>query len=234
LLTTELKGEERHLFRRPLGAAEALDLGKVELYPDPFVLGDVVSADAQEALIRRDREIVAIKLDGTGQRTIVSDDRSTAAFLSGHDVLYVEGKNLMPPEQDVPEYVFALGLLRGEQRVALADHAECSITLLSRSKRLVVRACHDGVHIYSLDAARELRAIAHAATMESWLMPVGFDDNDAGLVVAIGTDTSTSNAQHELRFLGLDGRDRTLGRAHTLVGANGHTGWPSFALRPKR
>lgn len=222
---------ERRLMRRDLDGTRAVDLGIVfPMHDYGSPVGPVVSESSYELIAQRATETVALRIDGTGERTIAAG-KVMAGFLRGSDVLYSEIKDLGGYGDDVPNNVDSLWLLRGGQRTLLADFDHCGGPTLSRSLRLAARVCRDGVHIYSLETARELRVVARNDLPEPATL-LGFDAGDSGLLVALGPGSALPDAEHELRVLGLDGRDRTLGVSHSHVRPNGLGTWPAFAFWP--
>lgn len=223
LLSLEDAGVGYHLIWRRVDGGDSRDLG-----PSGTRLaisrgldgGTWVSPDGAEVLVPRDPELLAVRVDGTGERTISSEGPSRAAFTARGDVLF-ELENNTTPGSDTPIYEYALRLdTGGEVRTIRDFQARCEASTISRTGAYVVFPCDGVLAVQSLVSAEIVLAL-------DGTFDVGFDAEDRGLVYA--QSAAGPGLAYALHYATLDGAtDRVLGEAAYLDVPGGVIEWAPY------
>jgi hypothetical protein len=234
LLVREQVGAIIHLMRYELASGARLDLGTSDL--DTFETfdgsrgGSLISPDGREAIVRRGRTLVAVSLDGTGARTVASlaeFEIARAVFTGSGDVVYE--LTMQRPGNDIVDSSPSVWRSRGGELAQVAPRASCGLTVFSRSGKTAARVCVDGIHVLSLDEAKEVRTIrgatwpAPALGALAFVALLGIDADDRGLIAAVDPTAfdAAVAADYQLVYLGTDGTQTELGRARNTPGRGG-------------
>jgi hypothetical protein len=199
------------------GAADDLGAGQPSTFLDyTSVPGGLrFSPCGEEVLTYRDGALVALSLDGAGQRVISEEWVRRAAFTGSGDVVFELEINTEVPPDDTPEYEYSSFVVspNGDIRPLRENDPTCELAHVAASGDYVAYSCADAP-VHRIDGSHVVNAGGYYV--------LGFDKGEQGVVVA---DPSTT----EVRYVPLDGGPpRVVSQFHS--GAGGE--WPPFAYAP--
>lgn len=140
VITAEQRGDEYRAIARAIdGSGSAVDLGPTrrDMYtygPDPGL--SLFSPDGTEILSMDGTTLVALRLDGSGARTIAAVGQIyawRAGFTPAGDVLYMKSTNTEQPPDDTPEFAYTTRIVDTEGTVRTLRELDpaCTIALVS-------------------------------------------------------------------------------------------------------
>jgi hypothetical protein len=218
--------EGSNLMVRNLATGGAVDLGPAEARlatRAPLDGISLISPDASEVLTVRAGALVALRLDGSGERTILAEAPESAGFTAAGAVIYVIEIDLDPSDVRVTSYNLWIDD-GGTQRALREDSRACNPAFASTTGAYVAWPCQDGVTVFSLPDGTEQSAGPPGHVL-------GFDRNDGGLL--IGRYSNVEPADYTVHYIDLvRGTEALLGSVAYLDTANGHVEWPPFSYTP--
>jgi hypothetical protein len=220
----EERADGVHLIVHDVAGTTALDLGLAE--PDLPVSGGglaQLSPDDSEVLTARGAVLVAVRLDGTGERQILDRVPTRAGFTGTGDVLYEIVRNLS--QSDVADLRYDQYLAHGGGRTAiLEDQEDCDTSWTAPSGRYLARTCANGTSVFRLPDGALMR---RSTSLYGHVL--GFDRDEGGIVVAEFRDNLTD---YSLHFITHSGVDVLLGEAWYGDTPTGNAEWPPFHFLP--
>lgn len=201
VVTAELRGDQVRAIARPINGGVDVDLGpgddQMYLYGPPPGLS-LFSPDGAEVLSVDGSRLLALRIDGSGQRTVAETGPTYpwhAGFTPAGEVLFMEEINTEDPPDDTPVFVYTTRVAApdGSVRVLRELDPLCGISMISST---VASVSGDGSLLaYDCGIVQRISDGATVAELPSGGRPLGF--TSGGQVVYLADTT--------LVLVGLDG-----------------------------
>lgn len=212
---------ELRLWAQPISGGAATDLGAVRssalLEYDAMAGGSIFSPAGTEVLAFREAGLVAVSLDGSGDRPITPEFPTVAACNARGELLYELEVNTEVPPDDTPEFEYSSFIVdsQGATRPLRQADRSCRLSRVSASGDFVSYEWCGFAPIHGRDGSLVIE------TPGNFIL--GFDAAESGVVVA---NTSTT----EVSYVSLDGATTRV--LASFLHDPGNIEWPAFAYAP--
>lgn len=227
IIVHELRGNQIRLVARDLVGDGMVDLGPSDpSLEDRYPVSGLsrLSPDGTEVLTLRAGALLAVKVDGSGERTIAQAEPIRAGFTDAGDVVYESARG------DFPDFTMDAYVAHGDTTVTLgADVDGCFPVAVAPGGKRLAWSCATGTTVYGLPGGEVVWTDPQLVTVE----PLGFGAADRGLVTAQETmATGGQPLRFTLHLTTDDGVHQELGQAWAGQTPMGVVSLPSYSFAP--